>query len=47
MALERFVADYELKNRSNNIVSDKTSVNKKLKRVAVIGSGPAGLTAAR
>lgn len=40
------MADYELKNKSNNIVSDKTSVNKKLKRVAVIGSGPAGLTAA-
>ncbi|HOP94546.1 MAG TPA: NADPH-dependent glutamate synthase [Dictyoglomaceae bacterium] len=40
--LERFVADYEL-NKGIEIPEIKTKVNKK---VAVVGSGPAGLTVA-
>ncbi len=41
--LERFVADWE---RANQLVSVEKPAHKKNKRVAVIGSGPAGLSAA-
>ena len=41
-ALERFVADYAIRN---NILSTR-KVEKNNKRVAIIGSGPAGLTCA-
>ena len=41
--LERFVADYE---RENNLVSVPAAAKSTGKRVAVIGSGPAGLTVA-
>jgi len=40
--LERFAADYELEGGSSQVVKPKESG----KRVAVVGSGPAGLTAA-
>jgi len=43
--LERFVADYELKNKQNKTSGELVS-DKKSKKVAVVGSGPAGLTAA-
>jgi len=42
--LERFVADYELKHGSDDATMTKAAPTGK--RVAVIGSGPAGLTAA-
>ena len=41
--LERFVADYA---RNNDIHPEGTAARKKSKKVAVIGSGPAGLTCA-
>jgi len=41
--LERFVADYEM---SHNIESAPVSVAKKNKKVAIVGSGPAGLSCA-
>ncbi|GFP23276.1 glutamate synthase (NADPH) small chain [Candidatus Hakubella thermalkaliphila] len=41
--LERFVADWE---RANQLVSVDKPAHKKSKRVAVVGSGPAGLSAA-
>ena len=41
--LERFVADWA---RQNNIHGDLPQVRKKEQRVAVVGSGPAGLTCA-
>ena len=41
--LERFVADYE---RNNNLTTIPTCAAKTGKKVAVIGSGPAGLTVA-
>jgi glutamate synthase (NADPH/NADH) small chain len=40
--LERYAADWELRNKLKNPLRNKTSGNK----VAVVGSGPAGLTAA-
>ncbi len=42
--LERFVADYEMENSSQPIDYSPQSINGK--KIAVIGSGPAGLTAA-
>lgn len=41
--LERFVADYEM---SQNLKMEKLDVTKKGKKVAVVGSGPAGLSCA-
>lgn len=41
--LERFVADWE---RANQLVSVEKPAHEKNKRVAVVGSGPAGLSAA-
>jgi glutamate synthase (NADPH/NADH) small chain len=41
--LERFVADYEM---SNDIEPEPVSVAKKNKKVAIVGSGPAGLSCA-
>ncbi|MDY6985319.1 MAG: NADPH-dependent glutamate synthase [Candidatus Thermoplasmatota archaeon] len=41
--LERFVADYA---RKNNIRPQATAAPKKNKKIAIIGSGPAGLTCA-
>jgi glutamate synthase (NADPH/NADH) small chain len=43
-ALERFVSDYEAKTKTQNI--SKLKKKKTRKKIAVIGSGPAGLTAA-
>jgi len=43
MGLKRFIADYELKLEEIPLPEMK---EKKLKKVAIIGSGPAGLTAA-
>ncbi len=40
--LERFVADWHIKNSNN----EEVKIEKKNKKVAVIGSGPAGLTCA-
>jgi heterodisulfide reductase subunit A len=42
-ALKRFIADYELKQGGRNITPIKQT---KKQRVAIVGSGPAGLTAA-
>ncbi|MFW9815957.1 MAG: FAD-dependent oxidoreductase, partial [Candidatus Thorarchaeota archaeon] len=42
-ALERFVADYE---RNNNLVEIPTKPKPSGKKVAIIGSGPSGLTVA-
>ncbi len=44
--LERFVADWMMKNKNKEEVQHTESVEKKSKKVAVIGSGPAGLTCA-
>ena len=41
--LERFVADYELKN---NLFSPPVIKEKRFEKVAIVGSGPAGLTCA-
>ena len=41
--LERFVADWA---RKNNIHGDLLRINKKEQKVAIVGSGPAGLTCA-
>lgn len=41
--LERFVADYEM---AHNAEPEKLTVTKKSKKVAVVGSGPAGLSCA-
>jgi glutamate synthase (NADPH/NADH) small chain len=41
--LERFVADYEI---SRNLKPEKFEVTKKGKKVAIVGSGPAGLSCA-
>lgn len=43
-ALKRFAADYEIKN--NDIIHPLEPAEPKDKRVAIVGSGPAGLTAA-
>lgn len=43
--LERYVADWELANASS-ITHQESTVSKTNKRVAVLGAGPAGLTAA-
>ncbi|MFB3897243.1 MAG: NADPH-dependent glutamate synthase [bacterium] len=43
--LERFAADWEIQNLPN-IITDTVSQNGNNKKVAVVGSGPAGLTAA-
>ncbi|MBL7071828.1 MAG: NADPH-dependent glutamate synthase [Candidatus Omnitrophica bacterium] len=46
-ALERFAADWELQNSSKSTVNRKPlTVNRKKKKVAIIGSGPGGLTCA-
>lgn len=53
-ALERFVADYAQKqgfntkysNLSNFSIDDKSGLKSSSKRVAIVGSGPAGLTVA-
>ncbi|MFQ5822319.1 MAG: FAD-dependent oxidoreductase, partial [Candidatus Heimdallarchaeota archaeon] len=49
MNLKRFIADwaYERKLTRKSPVNEKESVKKKSKRVAIIGSGPTGLTAAQ
>ena len=46
--LERFAADWDLLNRKNNSSKafKKVSISKKTEKVAVIGSGPAGLSCA-
>ena len=44
--LERFVADYERENSKSQITNNKQYQNNKSKKIAVIGSGPAGLTCA-
>ena len=41
-ALERYVADYAIENK----VISKTKIEKRNKKVAIVGSGPAGLTCA-
>jgi glutamate synthase (NADPH/NADH) small chain len=41
--LERFVADYHMKNQSNN---ESVEIDKNNIKVAVVGAGPAGLTCA-
>ena len=40
--LERFVADWHMKNAEDSV----EKLNKKGKKVAIVGSGPAGLTCA-
>ncbi|MCP4220922.1 MAG: FAD-dependent oxidoreductase [bacterium] len=45
-ALKRFVADWEIENEADYSYVDDYEINKNGKKVAVIGSGPAGLTAA-
>jgi len=42
--LERFVADWELENRKKGKVSIPKKDDPKNKKVAIVGSGPAGLT---
>lgn len=44
--LERFLADWDLENRKKNKSADPVKAAKKNKKVAVVGSGPAGLTCA-
>ncbi len=44
--LERFLADWDLKNRENRKNIEPVKVFSKNKKVAVVGSGPAGLTCA-
>lgn len=44
--LERFLADLDLENRKNKKIKSEIKTTKKNKKVAVVGSGPAGLTAA-
>jgi len=44
--LERFVADYQMKNQKTEDGKQKTEVRKIGKKVACIGSGPAGITCA-
>ena len=44
--LERFLADSDLKNRSDKKKTVPVKIPRKNKKVAVIGSGPAGLTCA-
>lgn len=44
--LERFLADWDLENRKKNKSVDPVKAARKNKKVAVIGSGPAGLTCA-
>ncbi|MCX7927806.1 MAG: NADPH-dependent glutamate synthase [Candidatus Omnitrophica bacterium] len=44
--LERFLADWDLANRKKQKTAVLISVPKKNKKVAVVGSGPAGLTCA-
>jgi glutamate synthase (NADPH/NADH) small chain len=44
--LERFLADWDLPNRANNKAAHPASVAKKNKKVAIVGSGPAGVTCA-
>jgi glutamate synthase (NADPH/NADH) small chain len=44
--LERFLADRDLENRRNKKTKQKPKVAAKDKKVAVVGSGPAGLTCA-
>ncbi|MFH1683704.1 MAG: NAD(P)-binding protein, partial [Candidatus Margulisiibacteriota bacterium] len=44
--LERFVADWERENVKLKVTSHESRVTSKGKKVAVVGSGPAGLTCA-
>jgi glutamate synthase (NADPH/NADH) small chain len=44
--LERFVADWHMANEKNTKINTEKEINKKNRKVAVIGSGPAGLTCA-
>ncbi len=44
--LERFLADWDLENRKNKKTGQKPKAVAKNKKVAVVGSGPAGLTCA-
>jgi glutamate synthase (NADPH/NADH) small chain len=44
--LERFVSDWDLRNRKNSSGGEAHSINSQSKAVAVVGSGPAGLAAA-
>ncbi|MDD4940788.1 MAG: NADPH-dependent glutamate synthase [Candidatus Omnitrophica bacterium] len=44
--LERFLADRDMKNRVQSRVSHSSAVARKNKKVAVVGSGPAGVTCA-
>jgi glutamate synthase (NADPH/NADH) small chain len=44
--LERYIADWELENRRQGKISTPKKQDSKNKKVAVIGSGPAGLTCA-
>jgi len=44
--LERFVADYEMRDERREMRSHLPSPTSRLPKVAVVGSGPAGLTAA-
>ncbi len=44
--LERFLADWDLENRKNKRSAVSVKIARKNKKVAVVGSGPAGLTCA-
>ena len=46
--LKRFIADWELKNAAKGSIqtSNKKSPDRDAKRIAIVGAGPAGLTAA-
>jgi len=44
--LERFLADWDLENRKKNKSKAPATAQKKDKKVAIVGSGPAGLTCA-
>jgi glutamate synthase (NADPH/NADH) small chain len=44
--LERFVADWERENVKLKVASSQSAVSRREEKVAVIGSGPAGLTCA-
>jgi glutamate synthase (NADPH/NADH) small chain len=44
--LERFLADWDLPNRASNKGAHPQSASKNNKKVAVVGSGPAGVTCA-
>jgi len=44
--LERFVSDYEIQNPKSEILNKFQILNPKSEKIAVVGSGPAGLTCA-